>query len=1584
MTNRTVDEKNDDLTAFLQRPDVVVREARALSARSRENDDEADRKEESAVRASIREESEKLEWIAYQNRKRMKELEIEANRFRDPALPVLTCMSTSLRKSISRIPKANDIVSSHVRSIETELNKRPSNIIYSRLRRNMIRRHNVPSASVRDDGDARLLSVIDGRLRGAQGSRTSVIERRSKRRSRGVNRELDRRTNKRTIRGRRGGSSNRKMMSIRQKAKELSSSKMEHQKLQATIVSEMSNIMQRLPRDLMKRATNNRVRFHHLNKLIMRMRGVISAFRRRCVARAMEKWKERTMWARQQARCAAACRIQRTWWRYVAIKEMNIRRELREAQDAEARRIFEMRSEAARTIQRAYRIRVAKTIVSVMREIRDRRTASASCVQRGFRCFHARVVLTRLRLQFERRQYAATCITKVVRGWRDRRRCIVLARVRRVREERRKRQEAAERMRSEFERHGAAMVLQLWYRGRLFRFKMKRTVRARRWRAAKVIQRRFRSYEIRKQYLRNRERIILIQRRARVLIAMQNLRYAKRRILEKKQDRSNRKRAILQEQQERVVVMGLNVSKKDVRLVKKALRNPIRAFVTNSSKTREQNALVVQCAFRQYAARSHVRRIKMRLRHRRRDRIRLRRIKAAVLVQKLYRGWQYRRDDTRRRVNAAANKIQVHWREWYRSRRFFAALRIQRTWKGVRCRRQFVVLKRARQLYASHVTKIAAVWRGYQARVRVRKKRERLRVMAKTIQKGAENARETKTRVMEMIVLESLRSKYALTRSDIQGVFLNISQKQLARSTSDEKSDTLKSRRTTQMNGSAFKMFYKGAKGLLRKSSSRSKERGAVLGFDMNELDLLFAKHKTKGQRMIRYRQLLSILTEIATSMYPNVKSYKAGSTGSEAQLYRFLDIHILNSDVVYASNPLVELERSAERRIEYKSRVIARAWLIHKGREIQSWASVAKEAYLRRKLEYNAAVRVQKRFRIRQARKKLVLALNRIFIKYIDSDTGQPFYVNKLTGAKSWFKPQLVRLSSTGDLDDTFELPNKDTEFVVYCTQCVNDDGSQKRADVCCEECEEALCSSCFEQFHQSGRRKHHVPTAIKKCGICEYQAATRKCIPCHTLNKEKGMLCDNCFVNKHKEHNHKWDPVIVMCSECNTYACRWWCYDCKDPFCTPCFERLHRRGRMAVHKIRPTPYFLMSIKRRHDRAKMERALESEKLRAVELQKSLDRAREIKAAIVLQSHWRSYVARLAGKERMRKERLWRRAEASRKTKQAELEKKLAYRVARAGNKFASGVHKAFHEFSNAEQLPGTVSLKPNRTRVKCTDDLSRLLVSGDRLRFDACPIFVTVKRVKTRVVVKKKKMGTKKEISCEIILTRPWDGRFDAKAIDATCVETDEDGDLKKLKSVRAYKLPKLNASQQAIASTVHTVENSAKNFASTMTTTVETVSKKMGELKRSNKTIQRIANATTKMVPFANASSETSKNDDVRNDEDESEWMEVLDEASGMPYYVNMKTNESVWEKPGPDKAVEKESKKALTPRRRGFLANMGRFLMRGSKKSNGTVNDEAISTEVSHQTDPTVILGIGGEETEEPAYNEASMYNNEGFLG
>ncbi len=82
----------------------------------------------------------------------------------------------------------------------------------------------------------------------------------------------------------------------------------------------------------------------------------------------------------------------------------------------------------------------------------------------------------------------------------------------------------------------------------------------------------------------------------------------------------------------------------------------------------------------------------------------------------------------------------------------------------------------------------------------------------------------------------------------------------------------------------------------------------------------------------------------------------------------------------------------------------IQRYFFMHvTGRKLLEVARVDRLAWDRNKRQFEASRRVQQFWRARAARRKLVELINSLYTKFIDPNTGAPYYYNKLLNQKSW-----------------------------------------------------------------------------------------------------------------------------------------------------------------------------------------------------------------------------------------------------------------------------------------------------------------------------------------------------------------------------------------------------------------------------------------------------------------------------------------------------------------------------------------------------------------------------------------------------
>ena len=99
---------------------------------------------------------------------------------------------------------------------------------------------------------------------------------------------------------------------------------------------------------------------------------------------------------------------------------------------------------------------------------------------------------------------------------------------------------------------------------------------------------------------------------------------------------------------------------------------------------------------------------------------------------------------------------------------------------------------------------------------------------------------------------------------------------------------------------------------------------------------------------------------------------------------------------------------------------------------------------------------------------------------------------------------------------------------------------------------------------------------------------------------------------------------------------------------------------------------------------------------------------------------------------------------------------------------------------------------------------------------------------------------------------------------------------------------------------------------------------------LKKRNKTFAKVADTVQHSSLFRKKSKK------------KEEWIEMFDETSQLPYYVNSVTNESVWEKP---KNLESETKRS------SFLSRIGRMLLMSPRKEEKNETEKEENVEEKH---------------------------------
>ena len=179
--------------------------------------------------------------------------------------------------------------------------------------------------------------------------------------------------------------------------------------------------------------------------------------------------------------------------------------------------------------------------------------------------------------------------------------------------------------------------------------------------------------------------------------------------------------------------------------------------------------------------------------------------------------------------------------------------------------------------------------------------------------------------------------------------------------------------------------------------------------------------------------------------------------------------------------------------------------------------------------IEFEAAVRIQKTWLGKKARKGVAAVAKSVWEKYVDHETGREYWYNTRTGKAVWRKPKAL---GAGDIGNPVKMPQGADVFTVHCKSCMENLGT-----TFCIECNELHCKSCSRVMHGKGRRQGHDVVGLEVCVQCDFQVGTRFCFTC------KDNYCDNCFEDQHSKgmlQRHEYKALVHVCEECGKRGAR------------------------------------------------------------------------------------------------------------------------------------------------------------------------------------------------------------------------------------------------------------------------------------------------------------------------------------------------------------------------------------------------------------------------------------------------------------
>ena len=156
-------------------------------------------------------------------------------------------------------------------------------------------------------------------------------------------------------------------------------------------------------------------------------------------------------------------------------------------------------------------------------------------------------------------------------------------------------------------------------------------------------------------------------------------------------------------------------------------------------------------------------------------------------------------------------------------------------------------------------------------------------------------------------------------------------------------------------------------------------------------------------------------------------------------------------------------------------------------------------------------------------------LAAMQVYEKFIDEESGRPYWFNANSGTAVWTKPAVL---GREDLGNPVTMPSGPRVFTVECSSCAD-----RLATTLCIECDELHCVDCSSLIHKSEKRKKHIVLDTEVCIQCEFQVACRRCYTC------KDNYCDACFEVQHAKgmlQRHDYKALVDFCEDCGKLAAR------------------------------------------------------------------------------------------------------------------------------------------------------------------------------------------------------------------------------------------------------------------------------------------------------------------------------------------------------------------------------------------------------------------------------------------------------------
>ena len=214
-----------------------------------------------------------------------------------------------------------------------------------------------------------------------------------------------------------------------------------------------------------------------------------------------------------------------------------------------------------------------------------------------------------------------------------------------------------------------------------------------------------------------------------------------------------------------------------------------------------------------------------------------------------------------------------------------------------------------------------------------------------------------------------------------------------------------------------------------------------------NDVELMFTKVCSHGEKHIDYLQFISSLDLVASTMFSDTMRYETAK-GKRARMLKLILNHIFQPQ--WAQKYTRALEKRTDRYIYLKASVLQGLVRGRVGRLRFRKQQEEHKIWVEQQRRKNAACRIQSLGRRYLGRSRAIKLAKKAIVKYIDPVTAEPYWSNPSSGRVMWKKP---RIFGKMDVDAPTVLPDKSTEYLVPCVMC-----SISVAQVVCLDCDDAF----------------------------------------------------------------------------------------------------------------------------------------------------------------------------------------------------------------------------------------------------------------------------------------------------------------------------------------------------------------------------------------------------------------------------------------------------------------------------------------------------------------------------------------------